>query len=132
MPLWYSLPLAAPRTLGWSVRPLDVPISQPANGLIPVGEQRLLVRLFVVRWARMPTYTREAAEDHTGNHEDRRDERHALDEHKLVSCPLGHRNNARRLDWVQRCAQGAAAIWGARPSRGSLPTASSAVTGSTR
>jgi hypothetical protein len=53
--------------------------------LFPVGEQRLLVRLSRVLGARMPTYTREATEDHTGNHEDRSDERGALHEHELVS-----------------------------------------------
>jgi hypothetical protein len=33
----------------------------------------------------MPTYQRAATEDRTSNHEDRSDERDALDEHELVS-----------------------------------------------
>jgi hypothetical protein len=56
-----------------------------ATVLFPVGEQRFLVRLSCVLGARMPAYTREAAEDRTCNHEDRSDERDALDEHAKVS-----------------------------------------------
>jgi hypothetical protein len=53
----------------------------------------------------MPTHKREATEERTSNHEDRSDERDALNEHAMVSLgPLSHRNNARRLDWVRRCA----------------------------
>jgi hypothetical protein len=33
----------------------------------------------------MPTYKREATEERTSNHEDRCDERDALDEHELTS-----------------------------------------------
>jgi hypothetical protein len=43
------------------------------------------VRFSFVRWVRMPTYKREATEDRTRNHEDRCDERDALDEHAMVS-----------------------------------------------
>jgi hypothetical protein len=48
-----------------------------ATVLFPVGEQRFLVRLSCVLGARMPTHKREATEDRTCNHEDRRDERDA-------------------------------------------------------
>ena len=61
-----------------------------ATALFPVGEQRLFVRLSCVLGARMPAYTREATEEHTSNHEDRRDERDALDEHELAPWPLNH------------------------------------------
>jgi hypothetical protein len=52
-----------------------------ATVLFPVGEQRLLVRLSSVRWPAMPAYKREATEDSSSNHEERSDERDALDEH---------------------------------------------------
>jgi hypothetical protein len=68
------------------------------------------VRLSCVLGARTPTYKREATEDRTSNHKDRSDERDALKEHELVSLGVapGHYNNAQRVLWVQRCAQGSA------------------------
>jgi hypothetical protein len=54
-------------------------------GSLPVGEQRLLVRLSCVLWVGTPTYKHEAAEDRSSNHENRGDKRDALDEHGLAS-----------------------------------------------
>jgi hypothetical protein len=61
------------------------PFSDARMVLFPVGEERLLVRLSCVLWVGVPTYKREATEDRTSNHEDRRNERDGLDEHELVS-----------------------------------------------
>jgi hypothetical protein len=60
-------------------------ILAPETISFPVREEQLLVWLSFIRWARMPTKKHEAPEDRTGNHEDRSDERSALDEHELVS-----------------------------------------------
>ena len=50
------------------------------------------------------TYKREAPEDRASN---RKDERDALNERAMVSLgPLGHRNNARRLDWFSVVPRG--------------------------
>jgi hypothetical protein len=52
------------------------------------------------------TYKREAPEDRASN---RKDERDALNERAMVSLgPLGHRNNARRLDWFSVVPRAAA------------------------
>ena len=53
--------------------------------LFPIGEQGVFVPLSCVLGARMPTYEREATEERTSNHKDRRDERDALDEHAMAS-----------------------------------------------